>query len=80
MADFCNQCCREMGFQEGDLAGLITAEDHANGWFSGVVLCEGCGPIQVDHLGNCVSVDCLGDHRRLATRSPAGYTEDDIQP
>jgi hypothetical protein len=27
------------------------------------VLCEGCGPIQVDADGNCVSEDCIGDHR-----------------
>lgn len=28
------------------------------------VLCEGCGPIQVDADGNCVSGDCDGEHRK----------------
>ncbi len=62
MADFCNQCCKDMGFPTGvDLAGLSTEEDTKKGLYP-VVLCEGCGPIQVDHLGNCVSSDCLEKH------------------
>ena len=63
MADFCNQCCKNMDFPEGvDLAGLITEQDTKDGYVSCVVICEGCGPIQVDHLGNCVSVDCYEKH------------------
>lgn len=63
MADFCRQCS-VMGFGEdfGDLKGLITAEDTAKGFVSGVVICEGCGPIQVDHDGVCVSPDCFNQH------------------
>jgi hypothetical protein len=26
------------------------------------VLCEGCGPIQVDNDGRCLSVDCDHQH------------------
>jgi hypothetical protein len=29
-----------------------------------IVLCETCGPIQVDHEGHCVSTDCDGYHRK----------------
>lgn len=63
MADFCNQCAHEMGFSPGDLAGLSTAEDTAAGRYARA-LCEGCGPCQVDHLGNCVSFNCLSQHGR----------------
>jgi len=62
MADFCKQCNMQMfGADDKSLAGLSTPEDTAKGLYP-VVLCEGCGPIQVDHLGNCVSKDCQGDH------------------
>jgi hypothetical protein len=66
MADFCWECSKEMGFSDGsknDLSGLITEQDHNEGYVSSVVICEGCGPIQVDHLGHCVSEDCDGHHR-----------------
>jgi hypothetical protein len=64
MADFCNQCIEEIlgvdteaeGF-DGDLSGLCTESDEARGLYA-TVLCEGCGPIQVDHTGKCVSTDC----------------------
>lgn len=50
MADFCNQCEPSLG----GLENLTTQEDEEKGLFC-VVLCEGCGPIQVDSRGNCVS-------------------------
>lgn len=54
MADFCMRCCIDLYFgPRSDLDGLSTAEDTANGLYP-VVLCEGCGPIQVDHLGRCI--------------------------
>jgi len=56
MADFCQQCSIMIfGEDHRDLAGLITEEDTKNGFVSRVVLCESCGPIQVDHDGRSVS-------------------------
>lgn len=62
MADFCKQCSVD-GFGEDyrDHAGLSTAEDTAKGLFA-LVICEGCGPTQVDHLGACVAPDCMEKH------------------
>ncbi len=63
MADFCKQCSLAgFGDDYGDLAGLITEDDTKSGFVSSVVLCEGCGPIQVDHTGKCISTDCLEKH------------------
>lgn len=64
MADFCLQCSKMMGFDEPDLAGISTEEDTKNGLYA-VVLCEGCGAIQVDHTGRCVSVGCIEKHNTL---------------
>lgn len=60
MADFCKQCTRDiMGVENhSDMTGLSTAEDTARGLYASGI-CEGCGCIQVDHEGNCVSSDCL---------------------
>jgi len=58
MADFCRQCSTEM-FNEDfrELAGLSTKEDTEKGLYA-LVICEGCGPIQVNHEGECISKDC----------------------
>ena len=57
MADFCSQCSTKVfGEDFGDLKGLC-----AEGYWI-LVLCEGCGPIQVDHTGKCMSKDCLHRH------------------
>jgi hypothetical protein len=58
MADFCNQCAKDIGFPLEDMANITTTDDEAYGWAC-LVLCEGCGPIQVDSKGNCISEDCL---------------------
>lgn len=59
MADFCRQCSLTLfGEDFGDLANFTPVAD----WDKGLavsVLCEGCGPIQVDPKGNCVSPDCM---------------------
>lgn len=60
MADFCKACSDKLYGPDmpPDLGG-ITKEPE---WLQGkavAVLCEGCGPIQVDPEGNCVSQDCL---------------------
>lgn len=62
MAEFCRQCLLEdFGEDLGDLKGLSTEKDTKNNLYC-VVICEGCGVIQVDHLGNCVSEDCYRKH------------------
>jgi len=59
MADFCKQCSIEnFGEDFGDLAGMSTEETTKKKLYP-VVLCEGCGPIQVDHTGKCVTNNCL---------------------
>lgn len=60
MADFCNQCAEDMGFPHGDLAGITKPEDQMRHLYA-VVLCEGCGPIQVNKDGYCIS-DCDKHH------------------
>lgn len=54
MADLC-RTCSILFFGEGgrDLAGLSTLSDTAAELYP-VVICEGCGPIQVDHQGRRV--------------------------
>jgi len=62
MADFCKQCSIDhFGEDLGDLSGLSSEEDTRKGMYA-VVICEGCGPCQVDHTGKCVSKDCLCKH------------------
>lgn len=59
MADFCMQCSERLfGEDMKDLAGITKPEDWAKDLAS-VVICEGCGHIQVDPEGRCVSEDCL---------------------
>jgi hypothetical protein len=55
MADFCNQCKREMGLgsgapNESDYPDYGPLED-GHGW---PVICEGCGFTLIDRQGNCV--------------------------
>jgi hypothetical protein len=64
MADFCKQCSIDMfGKDFKELANCVTEEQFKNEGLMATVLCEGCGAIQVDHEGNCLSEDCGGDHR-----------------
>lgn len=59
MADFCKACSKELFEVDGqDFVGLTSKEAWAEGK-AAVVICEGCGMIQVDPAGNCVSNDCL---------------------
>ncbi len=58
MADFCKDCSEEtFGGDFKDLASITSLEDFAEGK-AAVVLCEGCGPIQVDPNGKCLG-NCL---------------------
>ena len=52
MAEFCKQCAGELG-EPGDFEGSDPFE---------LVLCEGCGPIQVNEWGECISPDCWKRH------------------
>ena len=62
MADFCAQCSIDIfGEDMGDMAGMISEKKVKAGLVLNV-LCEDCGPCQVDHEGRCVSVDCLKKH------------------
>ena len=62
MADFCRQCSLELfGKDFGDLANITKKRDYKKG-LAVVVLCEGCGYIQVDPKWNCISKDCLKEH------------------
>lgn len=63
MAELCQQCAEAVYGVENlsDFYGLTTPEESRIGRYA-VVLCEGCGPCQVDNAGRCVSSDCLASH------------------
>lgn len=64
MADFCKQCSIDIfGEDHKDLAGIADPDRVAKGYYP-VVVCEGCGIVQVDHEGKCVSGDCLKKHKK----------------
>ena len=62
MADFCQQCSEDkFGKDFKELAGITSIAAWAES-SACVVICEGCGPIQVDPNGRCVSTDCIVNH------------------
>jgi hypothetical protein len=66
MADYCWQCTIDMFGVKGyrnDLTNLSTKDDTENKKYA-LTICEGCGPIQVDHTGTCISKDCLKKHNK----------------
>ena len=77
MADFCKSCSEEhFGQDFKELAGITTSDAFASAR-AAVVICEGCGPIQVDPEGRCVSLDCSlhgsnPEARAFAVASAAG--------
>lgn len=55
MSEFCQECSvRVLGYDARDLAGLVTEAEHRDLGLVAVALCEGCGPIFVDHEGRRV--------------------------
>ena len=73
MASFCRQCSLALfGEDFGDLKGRTSKKDWAEGK-AVLVLCEGCGAIQVDPDGNCVSADCLERHGKPPKFDFSGY-------
>jgi hypothetical protein len=63
MADYCKQCSvRYFGKDEKDLAGLISESEVKQG-LGAVVICEGCGFVLVNHLGECLGGEaCCESH------------------
>tara|TARA_Y100000310_G_scaffold321962_1_gene380351 strand:- start:648 stop:830 length:183 start_codon:yes stop_codon:yes gene_type:complete len=54
MADFCKECSEKFfGEDFRDLAYIVSEEQYLRG-NAAKVLCEGCGPIIVDHTGKKV--------------------------
>lgn len=59
MAEFCQACSKKLfGDDYHDFKGLTTEENRKEDK-AAIVLCEGCGSIQVDPEGRCISDDCL---------------------
>ena len=75
MAEFCLQCAEKFGFPN-DFEGLTSPEEWSKGR-AAIVLCEECGPIQVDPDGRCV-VDCRLHHGIVMALAMflAGYVDD----
>lgn len=62
MSDFYKQCSIDIfGEDYHDMAGITHVEEEREGKYRWV-LCEDCGSIQVNSLGECVST-CSKDHR-----------------
>jgi hypothetical protein len=59
MADFCKACSIDIFGEDFKELALITKEEDWKGGKACTALCEGCGFIQVDPEGNCVSPDCF---------------------
>jgi len=56
MAEFCAQCSESIfGVPGDDMVGLVTEHEFSKG-ILGAGICEGCGPIMVDHMGNCFGI------------------------
>lgn len=67
MADFCKECSIKIfGEDFHDLAGLISEEKVKEG-FGVAAICEGCGPVLVNHEGLVIL--------RTARITPEKYNE-----
>ena len=77
MADFCQQCSLEAFDKDTkDFAGLSNAVHTKNGLYA-VVLCESCGPCQVDHNGKCITHDA--EHHKSLWREPEPDDERELE-
>lgn len=73
MADFCRQCSIELfGEDFRELANITEVDKWKRGW-AALVVCEECGPIQVDPDGNCISRDCAKYHGKCPTCGSKGF-------
>ena len=70
MADFCQSCSVfYFGDDYRELAGATSPESWEKG-LSRVVLCEGCGPIQVGPEGKCITHEDCGPIRKSLELPP----------
>ena len=62
MAEFCTECAKELFGEEieSDFKGILPKEEFEKGQISSV-LCEGCGYIYVNHLGDKLNEEYLED-------------------
>lgn len=62
MAEFCTECVKELFGKEieSDFKGILPKEEFEKGQILSV-LCEGCGHIYVNHLGDRLNEEYLGD-------------------
>lgn len=70
MADFCKQCANDLGFPSSDFVdeNLKPGLYHTN-------LCEGCGTIQTNGKGECISSDCFhAGHHVSMDKNVSYYT------
>lgn len=51
MAEYCAQCAKQYGMRNGFI-------NECKPKYQATVVCEGFGMIQVNHKGECVSLDC----------------------
>jgi hypothetical protein len=60
MADFCRQCALELwGEDQEDLAHFGKGKPPLEPGYGYPCICEGCGYIRVNDLGECLEDDCL---------------------
>ena len=80
MADFCKQCSIEnFGCDYKDLAELCSKEDNMQDRYN-EVLCEGCGSIQVNYLGECITIHCLKKHMNGKLFHPGAIRNKEMLP
>lgn len=80
VARFCRQCSIDLfGEDYRELAGIISKEQWKRGEVASV-LCEGCGSIQVDPDGNCISPDCENNHRKCPGCGSIGFPVSELGP
>lgn len=59
MADFCKACSIDLFDKDYRELATLTEVDAWEKGLAAVVICEGCGVIQVDPDGQCATEDCL---------------------
>lgn len=74
MSNFCRDCSiKHFGKDFEDLAGLSTPEDTATKRFAAVI-CEGCGPVWVNHEGVVVHREPDIERADTAEQEPTTYS------